>query len=86
MRPRNLLAAVALLSAFAAAAVAQQPQFYGWVQPSKQARVFYPTPLRDLLFGKSRTVPTGPPVPYYLVPGKLVPPTVIWPEVPEPKQ
>lgn len=90
------LVAVFLTASLSAAAVAQQPQFYGWAQPLKQARVFYPTPLRDLLFGKTRTVPTGPPVPYYIVPGKLVPPTIVyprevqpqitWPVVPESKQ
>lgn len=62
-----------------------QPQFYGWQQPSKQIRWAYPTPLRNLLFGTTRTVPTGPPVPYYLVPGRLVPPTIVYPREVQPQ-
>jgi len=58
-----IASAVFLLLTLAAPIFAQQPQFYGWKQPATAQRIFYPTPLRDLLFGRQRLVPTGPPVP-----------------------
>lgn len=76
----SLFAAVLLLSlGLGMDAQAQPPQFYGWYQPAKPQLIVYPTPIRDLLFGRARLVPTGPPVPYYLVPGRLVPPTIVYP-------
>lgn len=73
------------LAGIGAEAQSNQPQFYGWKQPATAQRILYPTPLRDLLFGKQRAVPTGPPVPYYLVPGQLVPPQIVYPRQVQPQ-
>lgn len=56
-----------------------------WQQPTRQQPIRYPTPLRSWLFGAYRTIPTGPPAPYMLVPGRVVWPQLVYPreQVPE---
>ena len=83
--PRCAVPLVLAAVFFSATAGAQQPQFHGWAQPTQPQRIIYPTPLRDLLFGRQRLVPTGPPVPYYLVPGRVVPPTIVYPREVQPQ-
>ena len=44
-----------------------------WFQPVQPQPIEYPTPLRNLLFGRTRLAPVGPPVPYRWEPGRWVP-------------
>ena len=80
------LAAILFCSSLFAA---DKPPAYIWGQPGVWQPKTYSTPVRSGLFGRKRFVPTGPPQPYALVPGRIVfpqmvPPIVTYPPVGSP--
>ena len=63
----------------------QPPQAVIWGQPGIWKPKHYATPLRNALFGTKKFVPQGQPVPYMLVPGQVVFPGLVQPQITYPQ-
>ena len=68
-----LLAAPALGAESSMVHHAPPPPPIRWWQPVEPQPIEYPTPLRNFLFGRTRMVPSGPPIPFRWEPGRWVP-------------